>query len=274
MRILYTTDLHGRIEYYKRIMEIAIYGHFHMVINGGDLYPKEGDLYRQKSFLTSFFKRHLEEYEREEIYYLTMPGNDDLMVFDPLFERILSPYEFCKDIAGKRVTIDGYEFIGMNWVTDYPFRLKDRCRRDGEGYVVGEQLGSGLLSRENGFHEIEDWPTYLSQRCTIEEELERLPIPENRRKAIYIIHMPPASLGLDVCFDGRKVGSQAIYSFIQHREPLLTLHGHIHESPLKSYRWKNSLGETLCIQPGQIDGFTYVTIDLERIEFKRIVEKL
>lgn len=274
MRLLYTTDLHGRVEHYERIKEVALQRNIHIVINGGDLFPKSGDPYMQKPFIAGFFKRHLKEYEEEGIYYLTMPGNDDLMVFDPLFQSVISSYRYCRDLSSKRATINDYEFIGMNWVTDYPFRLKDRCRRDREGYIFGEQLGSGLLSREHGFCQIKDWPQYASGLPTIEEELKALPLPKDSRKAIYSMHMPPAHLGLDVCFHGRRVGSEAIYSFIQREEPLLTLHGHIHESPYQSSIWKASLGESLCIQPGQLYGLTFVIIDLARMEIERIVEQI
>ncbi len=69
--------------------------------------------------------------------------------------------------------------------------------------------------------------------------------------ACYIIHDPPAGLGLDFTCRGRKVGSRAVYNFISERRPLLTLHGHIHESPYLSGKWIAWVGGTLCIQPGQ-----------------------
>lgn len=41
------------------------------------------------------------------------------------------------------------------------------------------------------------------------------------------------------------VGSIAIRRFIEARQPLLTLHGHIHESSRITGSWKDSLGKTL-----------------------------
>jgi Icc-related predicted phosphoesterase len=92
-------------------------------------------------------------------------------------------------------------------------------------------------------------------------------------KTIYVIHMPPHKLGLDQCFHGAKVGSKAVYDFVLKNQPLLSLHGHIHESPDVTGRWHAKLGNTLCIQPGQLDQFTYVTIDLATMEFDRIEER-
>jgi Icc-related predicted phosphoesterase len=97
--------------------------------------------------------------------------------------------------------------------------------------------------------------------------------PENMNKAIYIIHMPPSNIGLDVCYDGRTVGSISIYKFLKKYQPLLSFHGHIHESPEVSGRWKSSIGKTICIQPGQShqheNHLIFATIDLETMDFKR-----
>jgi len=81
--------------------------------------------------------------------------------------------------------------------------------------------------------------------------------------------MPPSRLGLDVCANSSEVGSKAIYNFLERNQPLLSLHGHIHESPETSGRWHAKLGDTLCIQPGQLTPFTYVTIDLQTMELER-----
>ena len=82
-------------------------------------------------------------------------------------------------------------------------------------------------------------------------------------QAVYIIHMPPVELGLDVCMDGRTVGSESVYEFINKKQPLFSLHGHIHESPDVSGIWKNKIGDTVAIQPGQLEMLTYVIIDTE-----------
>ena len=87
-----------------------------------------------------------------------------------------------------------------------------------------------------------------------------------------VIDMPPIRLGLDKCGDSREVGSKAVYNFLRKYQPRLSLHGHIHESPEVSGQWYAKLGNTLCIQPGQLNGFTYVTIDLSTMKFDRVVE--
>jgi uncharacterized protein len=50
-------------------------------------------------------------------------------------------------------------------------------------------------------------------------------------RSIWLIHEPPAYLGFDHCATGDKVGSPLVYKFISDHQPLLTIHGHIHEAP-------------------------------------------
>ena len=160
----------------------------------------------------------------------------------------------------------------MNWVVDYPFRLKDRCRMDTDDYIFQEQFGKGLLSTPDGWQEIDDWFARAKMLPTIEEELDRLVRPKDVAKSIYVLHTPPCRLGLDRCYDGAEVGSKAIYNFLKKYQPMLPLRGHIHESPVVTGRWYAKLGRTICIQPGQLDEFTYVTIGLSTIKFDRVKE--
>ena len=110
--------------------------------------------------------------------------------------------------AQRKFKIGDFEFIGMNWVVDYPFRLKDRCRMDTDDYVFQEQFGTGLLSMPNGFQELNNWFAYVKTLPTIKSELKQLPFPKNMAHSVYVIHMPPWRLGLDKCSHGREVGSE------------------------------------------------------------------
>jgi Icc-related predicted phosphoesterase len=87
--------------------------------------------------------------------------------------------------------------------------------------------------------------------------VETLEAPE---RAIFNLHAPPFDSGLDLAFEvaddlslvtkgGRPVlkavGSEAVRQIIEEYQPLLALHGHIHES-----RGAVRIGRTLCINPG------------------------
>ncbi|MBI5865346.1 MAG: hypothetical protein HZB38_12725, partial [Planctomycetes bacterium] len=68
---------------------------------------------------------------------------------------------------------------------------------------------------------------------------------------------PPHDTHLDrAALDGRTfehvplnvhVGSIAIRRFIAQRRPLLTLHGHIHESARITGAWRQQIGRTWCL---------------------------
>ena len=269
MKILFVTDLHGSPWKYDRLFQAAQAFQADVVINGGDMLPKSGNLFAQDKFITGYLDRHFAQFDAAGIYYLCFMGNDDPRVFLDLFEATCDRYHFVVNLAQRKIKIGDFEFIGMNWVVDYPFRLKDWCRMDTRDYVFQEQYGTGLLSTIDGWQELDDWFAYARTLPTIEDELDRLVRPENMEQSVYVTHMPPARLGLDKCAHGLEVGSEAVYSFLQENQPKLSLHGHIHESPETSGRWWAKLGDTVCIQPGQLGPFTYVTIDLETMKFDR-----
>jgi Icc-related predicted phosphoesterase len=81
---------------------------------------------------------------------------------------------------------------------------------------------------------------------------------EDMENTIFNIHVPPYGTGLDeapeIDSDGHRrrggtvmasVGSSAVRSAILEYQPLLSLHGHIHESTAAQ-----RLGRTVCINPG------------------------
>lgn len=273
MRLLFVTDLHGSKWKYKRLLEVARKSRVNIVINAGDMLPGIDRLFGQNEFITRFLDSQFAQFDSAGIYYLCYLGNDDLRIFDHLLEDTCNKYARVFNLAQRKFEIGGYEFVGMNWVVDYPFRLKDRCRMDTDDYRFQEQLGKGLLSTPDGLQEIDDWFAYARTLPTIEEELGWLELPEDMEKSIYVIHMPPYGLGLDKCYHGAQVGSKAVYGFLMKHQPRLSLHGHIHESPEVSGRWFANLGRTICIQPGQLDDFTYVMIDVAAMRFDRIKER-
>jgi Icc-related predicted phosphoesterase len=273
MRVLFVTDLHGSKWKYERLFKAAKDFRANVVINGGDMLPKECEAFSQGDFITNYLDSHFARFNSAGIYYLCYPGNDDLRIFDELFEETCNKYPFIVCLAQRKFEIEGYDFVGMNWVVDYPFRLKDRCRMDTDDYIFQEQFGTGLLSTAAGWQEIDDWFDYAKKLPTIEEELDRLVRPRDMENGVYVIHNPPNRLGLDRCYDGREVGSKAIYDFLKKHQPKLSLHGHIHESPELTGKWKAKLGRTICIQPGQLEEFTYVTLDLSTMKFERIKKR-
>ncbi|UCC20637.1 MAG: metallophosphoesterase [Promethearchaeota archaeon] len=275
MKLLYVSDLHGIEWKYNSIFQIASSQKLDLVINGGDMLTFRGNLLHQDKFIIGFLDEYFSRFESEKIYYLGFLGNDDLKIFDDLFQNTCDKYSYVANIAQARFQIEGtkYEFIGMNWVTDLPFGLKDRARKDNKDFELPRQIGRQYLSTSNGFKKIDNWNSYIDTLPTIEDELEKLFKPSDMRNTIYVFHDPPANLDLDVTSDGKKVGSKAEYAFLKKNQPLLSLHGHIHESYDVSGKWYSQLEKTICIQPGQSEQhenyLNYVIIDLETMNLER-----
>ncbi len=89
---------------------------------------------------------------------------------------------------------------------------------------------------------------------TIAADLVRLTEDRDLEKTVCLFHSPPYRTDLDrAALDGRTVdhapldlhvGSIAIQRFIEDRQPLLTLHGHIHESARLTGNWRQKIGRT------------------------------
>ena len=148
------------------------------------------------------------------------PGNDDEMEVDDVVRRS----DFVELGEGKMVDIDGFAMISTGWSNPTPWNTH---REDSE----------------------ED----LAER--IERMAAQVPDPS---RAIFNLHCPPFKSGLDeapaidadlkLLHGGRAlrpVGSTAVRAAIEKHQPLLSLHGHIHES-----KGAIKIGKTLSINPG------------------------
>lgn len=261
MNILHITDLHGIHKKYLKVFEILEKENIDVIVNSGDLFPKDGktllDIWiQQKKFILEFHTDFMEEIDGRKIHYLAFPGNDDFLCHDEIFDKTISKYGYCYNPVKGNVDVDEFSFIGFDLVPDYPFGLKDRVRMDTLDFGFPKQISQPILSdleNKGTFKEIENWIEYARNLKTIEEELEikKEFWGEINNQTVFICHPPPRGLGLDVIISGEEVGSEAVTSFIQKNQPKLSLHGHIHESPEISGKFCGWIDKTLCVQPGQ-----------------------
>ena len=148
------------------------------------------------------------------------PGNDDEMEVDDVVRRS----DLVELGEGRMVDIDGFSMISTGWSNPTPWKTH----------------------REDSEEE-------LAQR--IEAMASQVPDPA---RAIFNLHCPPYKSGLDeapaidadlrLLHGGRAlrpVGSTAVRGAIERHQPLLSLHGHIHES-----KGAVKIGKTLSINPG------------------------
>jgi len=157
----------------------------------------------------------------KQLYF--MPGNDDLYSID----AVIAEFEHVYNPDMRRYVIDGgYELYGLSNANMTPWA----CARD--------------LEEED-----------LAKRLAVLEEMIT-----NPQRAILAIHVPPYGSNLDTCPELDKdlkivaqggqvvmksAGSTAVKAFLERVQPLLSLHGHIHESP-----GHVRIGRTLAINAG------------------------
>ncbi|WP_320043220.1 metallophosphoesterase [uncultured Desulfobacter sp.] len=276
MKVLYTTDLHGNEGFYQSLLNLIKTNTVDIIINGGDMLPKIEPIFsHQKEFLTFLEKEYFPKIEDHKIHFLCQLGNDDLKIFDEKFDSICNKFRYIHNVAQKRIEVGDFEFIGFNLVTDYPFGLKDRCRRDKEHFEIPLQYGVPVFSGEKfEWKVIKNWADEIKKMPTLNSELADLPKPQKIRKTIYIIHMPPAGLGLDRTVNDDRPESWAVREFLETQQPLLSFHGHIHNSYQESGVWRAKLEKTICVQPGQSNSeFVYVFWNSETMELKRHSQK-
>lgn len=284
MKVLFTSDLHGEIHLFQELFSLANSSFSKIILIGGDLLPsfpptnRYDDLIpNQKKFISDFllpfFNKILETTPVEKI--LLIPGNWDLgysSIFKKPEERIidLNQRSFCLK--------NGYELIGYPYVPPTPFRPKTFEKMDDrEAPLPPQKNPSYTLSPDQTDQLIPiDSYLFLARQDTIGEDLDRLPKPLYPEKTIYMMHSPPFQTRLDRIQGMKPVGSRAIKSFIKTVQPLLTLHGHIHESPEISGSYMDEIGRTLSINPGQSVGSIQLRRKLHAITFEmeRIKETL
>jgi len=78
------------------------------------------------------------------------------------------------------------------------------------------------------------------------------------RKLIFLSHNPPKNTDLDMTRPGIHVGSSSVRDFIDHRNPLLVICGHIHEA-----QGIHKISETTIVNPGPAYRGGYARIDLD-----------
>jgi len=153
-----------------------------------------------------------------------IPGNDDEFGIDEVLNR---PGYAPVNADGQVLDIPGdLQLLASGWSNNTPWRTP----------------------REESEEELYERLEALAQQV------------RDPRRAVFMIHVPPHDSGLDTAplLDENlrptisagdvirgPVGSTAVRRVIEQYQPLLAIHGHIHESG-----GERKIGDTLCINPG------------------------
>jgi Icc-related predicted phosphoesterase len=160
-------------------------------------------------------------------------------------------------IHGQKRRLADFVIYGLAYVPPTPFLLKDW-----ERYDVSRYVPPGCVSPEEGRRSVPAEESEIKW-ATIQKGLASLVGEDALDRAVFLFHTPPCDTPLDrAALDGKTyehvpldlhVGSIAVKQFIEERQPLLTLHGHVHEAARLTGEWKIQIGRTICIN-GAHDG--------------------
>jgi uncharacterized protein len=272
MKAIYVSDLHGHTAAYEKTFERAVSAGVRAIINGGDIYPLAPDLFTvQKKFISGYLSEYLDRCARAGLHYLCTLGNMDLRGLDSEFLQVINSAPNAYSLLNEKVEFEGYTFIGSPMTADGPFALKDRCLIDTDHSSAPPVSGRALISDSEGIHDLENWEKARADLPSLSSHLADLPRPAEPERTVYVLHQPPLGARLGMISETIDVGSQAVADFLTENKPRISLHGHIHESPFVGGCWRSSIGETVCIQPGQLTGTgcVSVVIDFESLEMTR-----
>lgn len=272
----FATDLHGDSSRYEKLIGSITRERPGAVFLGGDLLPRStfslnppnpGHPDFLEDYLVPAFTRMRQSLGSGYPEIFLILGNDDPRWLEQHFQEasVAGLWHYAHE---RKHTMDGFPVYGYACVPPTPFLLKDW-----ECYDVSRYVPPGSVSPEEGVRSVAANES-RAKWGTIQRDLDFLVGEEPLDRAVFLFHSPPYDTGLDRAdLDGKTyehvpldvhVGSIAIRRFIEARQPLLTLHGHIHESARLSGEWKIRMGRTVCIN-GSHDGpeLSLIRFDLE-----------
>ncbi|HEX5984639.1 MAG TPA: hypothetical protein VFY69_10570 [Solirubrobacterales bacterium] len=307
-RLFYAGDVHGSRVCWKKFVNAAAHYPADALVMGGDLTGKalvpivrEGDgSYSARVIGERRIARTAEELDQMQ-RAISANGMYPLIV-DPDEARVLAEDALRRDAAFERALLEELRL----WVELADERLAGTGKRayvipgNDDPWSIDEVLEAGRsvvacdeTVQNVGPHEMvslgySNRTPWRTPRELDEEEiysrLKRLVDQvEEPSRAILNVHVPPYESGLDTAFevdeDLRYVmkggwphevptGSPAVRQVIEEMQPLLSLHGHIHES-----KGVTKIGRTVAINPGSDYGSGHLDGCLIHLGTDRVVNQ-
>lgn len=283
-KLFYTSDIHGSEKCFLKFLNAGKFYKASALVLGGDIAGKMVVPIIARSgrwearFLGRDFVAQTETERNETEKLVRMNG------FYPVVMTPDEHAHFSNDEAEREKMIDKVVLAAIErWIGIAEDRLRNtgiRCfvnaGNDDDDYIDNALRQSDVVENHDGgitdlTDDIQmavcgysnttpfDSPREMKEEqleAHIEEIVSKLKAPSS---AVFTLHAPPYNTGIDsapllengavVTSGGQTVmtpvGSTAVRNVIERHQPLVGLHGHIHES-----RGTKQLGRTLCINPG------------------------
>ena len=255
----FATDLHGQTQQYEKLFKSILEKRPAAIFLGGDLLPSvpfsppalpSGSEDLVSSHLIPGFRKVRELLRNNYPPVFLILGNDDPKCTQEQF-LVGQAQGLWHEIHGRKIIFGNNSIYGFACVPPTPFLLKEW-----ERYDVSRYVPPGCVSPEEGYRSVPEAGDEVKWG-TIQNDLALLIGEDPLVDAVFLFHTPPYGTSLDrAALDGKTyehvaldlhVGSIAVRRFIEERQPLLTLHGHVHESARLTGFWKIQIGRTTCI---------------------------
>jgi uncharacterized protein len=282
LKVFYATDLHGSEVCWRKLVNSGPFYRADVVICGGDMTGKamipivgDGSTW-EVTFQDLAYTLDSEEQVREIERKIINRGYYPVRVSREEMKQLASDPELV-DRRFKEVMLDTVE----RWMDTAEEKLAGKdirlivCPGNDDMFDVDKviarssvvEMGEAKVLDLNGFSMVSmgwtnptPWNTYREApeeklRTRIERMVSKSP---DLRRTIFNFHAPPFGSNLDdapaldedmkYLHGGRAmrpVGSKAVREAIMEHQPLLSLHGHIHEG-----KGTQRLGKTLAVNPG------------------------
>ncbi len=284
--LFFATDIHGSDICWNKFLNAGKFYGAEVLILGGDMTGKAvvpfvhlgGEKYHVTLLQQQFEFQGADAYQemvkrvRSRGYYpyRTTPEELDELSQSPekihtlFLQEVLRVFEQWMEIAARKLAGTGIR-VYVSPGNDDQFEVDEMIRQSqvitlAEGLVIPltdriEMISSGWSNRT-------PWNTYReADEPDLASRYEAMiAVLKNPKTAVFNIHVPPYKSNLDEApelddqlrptYAGnalKPVGSTAVRAAIEKYQPLLGLHGHIHEG-----RGQSRIGKTLCLNPGSL----------------------
>ncbi len=137
------------------------------------------------------------------------------------------------------------------YIADKGFSINSKCVEfDGVGFVgIGGSIADGQEQLGNSLEE-----HFANSLALIEKETCDVEF------LVLVTHQPASRTTV-----GGGSGSEAIYDFIERRQPILAVSGHIHENA-----GKDTIGDCTLVNPGPFNQGSYASIEIDGGKVKNV----